>query len=144
MSKATLTDSAELASLLEPIAIKHGYHIGIGGGTINKGGERKDIDVLVYRRRDKKQSGECSLLSVLMNDFRQVNLSFVSDLNSYERWCTKAKWHRATGFILVDFLFPESLAGEYENASDGHNPSDPMCAIQDAFENVTPCRDLNF
>ncbi len=111
---ATITNSVTLATILEPIAVNHGYHVGIGGGTINKEGDRKDIDVIIYRRRDKKQSGACSPLTVLFGAFVSADVVYsdlFSDfLESKERWCTKATWRG----IAVDFLFPESLAGEYQ------------------------------
>lgn len=120
---ATLSDSVELAKLLEPVALTHGYHIGIGGGTVNKEGERKDIDVIVYRRRDRRFAENCSPLTTMFKAFENFGVAFLSDLSddNLERWCTKANWHG----IPVDFLFPESPSGEYRE-EEPPKPVDPL------------------
>lgn len=102
--KATLEKAAELAKLLEPIANNHGYHIGIGGGTINKEGKRKDIDVLVYRRRIEIKGGRVFNMEALFKAFEAVGLTR-KVINSFpEMWCTKCSWQD----IDIDVLYPES------------------------------------
>lgn len=83
---------------------KFGCFIGLTGGCLYEDGERKDVDVLVYRNRQRKidlvglkQTLECNGITI-KND---------------HGFCVKA----AYGAKRVDFLFPD-LGGNYYPKED--------------------------
>lgn len=49
--KWTLEDAVDLCCKIEQIAPQYGCHVALTGGTLYRGGERKDVDILFYRIR---------------------------------------------------------------------------------------------
>lgn len=95
--KATQKDGVELCKKLYPILIKVGIFPSLTGGLLYKDGERKDIDILLYRHRQDVESFEtadlCNLLSMAGVTVKE-----------YFGFVTKAEWN---GFE-VDIFNPES------------------------------------
>jgi hypothetical protein len=50
----TLQQAVELATEVESICPNYGFHVGLTGGCLYKGGERKDCDLVFYRIRQDK------------------------------------------------------------------------------------------
>lgn len=44
----TLEEAVELVRSLEPAAIKHGYHLALGGSVLMAGQSDKDLDLFLY------------------------------------------------------------------------------------------------
>ena len=49
----THAEAVTLCRLVETVAPKYGLHTALTGGTLYKDGERKDCDILMYRRRSE-------------------------------------------------------------------------------------------
>ena len=84
---------ADLYRVLEP----HGYYPALTGGLLYKEGNRKDIDIIIYRNRQKVQGFETVDLSRLL---AEVNLNITASFG----FVTKARWR---GFV-VDIFNPET------------------------------------
>lgn len=114
---ANLFGAKMLVRRMETIAMPLGYHVALGGGCIHQSDERKDIDVILYRRRMNRFDGTCCTLLELFAAWEKGmadddgELVFVRnpdyDLEK-NTWCMKALWHG----IAVDVLYPESEATE--------------------------------
>ena len=83
----------KLYVLLEPL----GYYPALTGGLLYKEGARKDIDILIYRNRQKAQHFETV-------DITEQLSSIGVDITASFGFVTKAKWE---GFI-VDIFNPET------------------------------------
>lgn len=44
----TMDEAVRLIRVLEPMAAKRGFHIGLCGGVLQKGRSEKDVDLLLY------------------------------------------------------------------------------------------------
>lgn len=84
---------AALYEVLEP----EGYYPALTGGLLYKEGNRKDIDIVIYRNRQKIQGFEVVDIANLL---AQVHLNITDSFG----FVTKAEWH---GFI-VDIFNPET------------------------------------
>lgn len=130
--RATLEKAKELAMLLEPLALPFGFHIGLGGGTIHKTGERKDIDILLYRRRVDIKNPEGKFdFEKLFEAFETVGLKRVVINQRPDFWCTKCTWQdgeRMLPFINVDVLYPEAL---HDNEAYGERVADVWKPLPD-------------
>lgn len=51
----TLENSVELIRILQPLAHKHGYHLALAGGILNRGYSDKDLDVVALPRSEMEQ-----------------------------------------------------------------------------------------
>lgn len=104
--KATIEDGIKLCKLLRMILLPHGFYPALTGGLLYKNGERKDIDIVIYRNRQKIKEFEITDLTPLLD---KIGLNIISTYG----FCTKCKWK---GFI-VDVLNPETQSdlpeGEY-------------------------------
>lgn len=86
----------DLCSKLEVIAPDFGGHVALTGGTLYKRGERKDVDILIYRIRQVPEINKQGLL----NAFTQFEgVKILSD----HGWCVKAELNGKD----IDFFFPE-------------------------------------
>ncbi len=54
MTGWNLDTAIPVAQLLEPIAVKHGYHIGLNGSVLYRGSSNNDLDLIVYRHHYPK------------------------------------------------------------------------------------------
>ena len=84
---------AQLYRVLEP----HGYYPALTGGLLYKEGDRKDIDIIIYRNRQKVQSFETVDIADLL---AEVNLNITASFG----FVTKAEWFGN----VVDIFNPET------------------------------------
>lgn len=106
----TQKEALELCVLVESFAPKFGCHVALTGGTLYKGGERKDCDIMLYRIRQWKQIDASGLFEALRSN----------GIDTYKHfgWCHKARYKGRD----VDLFFPEELkdwafdgsAGDYD------------------------------
>ena len=93
--EAAISLCKDLYDVLSP----EGYFVALTGGTLYKEGERKDIDLIIYRHRVNAlfeiNELEPLLEKVGLHDFR------------YFGFVTKCKW----GNTEVDILHPETSSG---------------------------------
>lgn len=97
----TREEAILLCTLLEQVAPSYGCHVGLTGGLLYKSGERKDLDVLLYRIRDTPVDWKG--LYVKFHDF---GIEIESDFG----FCTKANLNGKR----IDFLRPEVEGGDYQ------------------------------
>jgi len=98
---ATIKQAINLCKIIEEIAPKYGCHVALTGGTLYKGGERKDIDILFYRVRQVEKINDDGLFSAL----DKIGVKKVSGFG----WCHKAVWDGHN----IDIFFPEADDGVY-------------------------------
>lgn len=104
---ATLKDAVKLCRLMELITPSFGAHVALTGGSLYKDGERKDIDIILYRIRQVEQIDYDGLFTALS----LVGIVKVSGFG----WCYKLKWLD----FDVDLLSPEELEGpQYPRTDD--------------------------
>lgn len=96
----TQADAIALCIELEAIAPDFGAHIGLTGGLLYKQGERKDVDIIIYRIRQV----EAIDITGLFDAFELLGVRKVSGFG----WCHKATYQGKP----IDFFFPEE-DGEY-------------------------------
>lgn len=97
----TQAEAIQLATKLESIAPEYGAHIALSGGCLYREGPRKDLDIVVYRIRQKTLEKSEFLFALL-----QLGIVVVRDCG----FVVKA---RTSSGRPVDFLFPEDKTGEY-------------------------------
>lgn len=103
MELVTTGKGQELCSLLYQQLKAHGYYPALTGGLLYKEGERKDIDIVIFRNRQAVSSFEMVDIAPMLHKVGLTDLKFFG-------FVTKAKW----GSIEVDLFNPEtSLAEEY-------------------------------
>jgi hypothetical protein len=90
MAYALCTD---LYKVLEP----KGYYPALTGGLLYKEGKRKDIDIIIYRNRQKVSSFETVDIAHLL---AEVNLNITASFG----FVTKAEWFG----MIVDIFNPET------------------------------------
>lgn len=78
---------------LEPI----GYYPALTGGLLYKDGNRKDIDIIIYRNRQKVESFETVDLTLVLSE---VGVTITASFG----FVTKAKWKG----LVVDIFNPET------------------------------------
>lgn len=92
----------ELCKILYDALSPAGIFPALTGGLLYKEGERKDIDIVLYRHRQANKGFECSDKDVL---------KILEDIGFYEIQCfgfvTKSKWKGS----VVDLFNPETLIG---------------------------------
>ncbi len=98
-----LNKAVALCTEIEQFAPDYGAHIGLTGGYIYKLGSRKDLDIVVYRIRNKPEIDVIGFI----NRLNKMGFSFPIFLP--EQFVIKASFNR----FPVDFLFPENKGTEY-------------------------------
>jgi len=93
-------DAIKLCRKLEIIAPEFGAHIALTGGRLYKDGERKDVDIMVYRIRQAPQVDKAGF-------FKKINELFDIDWIDDFGWCNKAKLNG----LDIDFFFPDDTTG---------------------------------
>ena len=99
---ANLEQGVMLCRMLEEIAPSYGCHVALTGGCLYKDGERKDLDIIVYRIRQVEKIDVAGFLKAA----RDMGLKYVSGFG----FCIKADFVGTK----IDFLFPEEQ-GKYTN-----------------------------
>ena len=97
--KHTTEEAVRLATYLEPILAKVGYHCGITGSTLYKGGSNKDIDVIIYPHNPKNRLNDGQLQHVLIDAGFGFS-PYCHDSKRYER-CV---WKGQSSNTNVDFF----------------------------------------
>ena len=101
MSKATLNDALKLCRIIEDIAPDYGAHIALTGGCLYKEGERKDIDLILYRIRQVPKVDWVGLVAALA----KKDIIVIAEFG----FVSKAEW----GIYDIDIMFPEAEDGNY-------------------------------
>lgn len=91
-----LDDALHICTALEMVAPRFNAHVALTGGVLYKDGERKDIDIMFYRVRQKKQVDEPGLLDAI------DKMGF--KLGKRKGWVQKASYQDYS----IDFLFPNT------------------------------------
>ena len=99
----TQQDGVLLCQLLHEKLEPLGYFPALTGGLLYKEGNRKDIDIVIYRHRQKIESFEIIDITKALSE---VGVK----VNGYHGFVTKAEWK---GFI-VDIFNPETNDTENE------------------------------
>jgi hypothetical protein len=99
--KAVLQDGLDLCCELYAVLKPAGYFPALTGGLVYKTGERKDIDIMIYRHRQDIDHFEMPDIFDLLS---KVGLS---DFQCFG-FVTKARWKG----ITVDLFNPETLDGD--------------------------------
>lgn len=95
--QVTNSDGLELCKILYTELSSEGFYPALTGGLLYKSGERKDIDIVIFRNRQLHASFEMKEIEHLL---MKVGLSDFT----YYGFVTKAKWK---GFT-VDLFNPET------------------------------------
>tara|TARA_R110002126_G_scaffold92186_2_gene218951 strand:- start:11098 stop:11484 length:387 start_codon:yes stop_codon:yes gene_type:complete len=77
------------------------YFVALTGGLIFQQGERKDIDIIIYRNRETDKFEMLDIQDILI-EFGFIDIRFYG-------FVTKCKWQ---GYD-VDIMHPEATTGEY-------------------------------
>ena len=107
----------------------YGFHVGLTGGLLYKGGERKDCDLIFYRIRQYplEETNFEDVMSFLMR------LGF--DNFRYFGFCVKCDYKGKP----VDLLFPEPAVahneGGYPIEEEAKHP-DPLIAAMNQIEHI--------
>lgn len=100
-----LLDASDICRDIHAAIVDLDCHVALTGGTLYKDGNRKDVDVLFYRVRQKAHPPRESILAAL----RGIGFIIGKEYN----WCTKSTYKG----IDVDLFFPE-LSPEIAPASE--------------------------
>lgn len=93
----TLNDGIEICKLLYLVLSPHGYYPALTGGMCYKSGERKDIDIVIYRNRQKINKFE---MTDIFTHLEKIGI----EISGHYGFVTKAKWN---GFV-IDLFNPET------------------------------------
>jgi hypothetical protein len=93
----TQAEAVALAREIEAIAPRFGAHVALTGGCLYKDGERKDVDILFYRIRQRKEIDEQGLLAALEDECKIVTHERYGWVQKASRWGKK-----------IDLFFPET------------------------------------
>jgi hypothetical protein len=94
------TEAVRLCRLIEAISPQFGAHVALTGGTLYKDGDRKDLDILFYRIRQRPNIDMEGLWTALA----EIGFKKISGFG----WCYKATYLGGK----VDCFFPESARDE--------------------------------
>jgi hypothetical protein len=100
---------------LEEIAPIYGAHVALTGGCLYKEGERKDVDILLYRIRQFNQIDIEGLFAHLQDS------CYIEKPEGFG-WVYKSSL-KGKG---IDFFFPEEAGGIYERADKSDMPLSPF------------------
>lgn len=107
----SLAEAVELCRIVEDICPKFGCHVALTGGTLYKGGKRKDCDLLFYRIRQVEHID----LDGLWDALARFGIEKVSGFG----WVYKAK----VGIERksLDCFFPEEKAVKTSEVRQPHH-----------------------
>lgn len=113
--KYDLATGSAVATLIEPIVCKYGFHVALTGGCLYGEGGRKDIDLVLYRIRQ-----------VSLEDVKRKQPTMFRELSAKLQMELVADYGFVKKFLLgeipLDVMFPEDIYGEY--------PLDAITAIE--------------
>lgn len=90
-------DGINLCRVMYEKMCKHGYFPALTGGLLYKDGSRKDIDIVIFRHRQKHESFEMSEIGPLLEECGLTDIEYFG-------FVTKAKWKG----VVVDLFNPET------------------------------------
>lgn len=96
----THEEAVHLCRLIESVAPNFGCHTALTGGTLQKDGARKDVDILIYRRR------EC--FEINWDGLRAATSALGITWGTDYGWCKKATFNGKR----IDFFDSEELDGD--------------------------------
>jgi len=102
MNLWTQLDAIKICREIEAICPDFGCHVALTGGLLYKDGDRKDLDVLFYRIRQRQQIDMDGLFEALKS------IQIIKD--SGFGWCYKANHNGKP----IDCFFPEEQNGNYD------------------------------
>ncbi|MEE9223077.1 MAG: hypothetical protein V3V40_06430 [Nitrosomonadaceae bacterium] len=117
---ATLKQAIDLCKAIEEVVPQFGCHVALTGGTLYKEGDRKDIDIILYRIRQVEEIN----LDGLFEALRLIGV----DKKSGFGWCYKAEYYGTK----IDIFFPEEQGGIYvKEVSDNTDLPEPIKIIKE-------------
>lgn len=104
-----LEDAVELCTLIESIAPEFNCHVALTGGCLFAEGERRDIDLVIYRIRQAHY--------IDWNGFKDasVSIGLIFTVGEDYGWCKKAMWRN----FPIDVFDPEDPTGPDDPHSRG-------------------------
>jgi len=111
-------EAISLCCEIEAIAPAFGCHVALTGGTLYKGGLRKDADVLFYRIRQEPMIDKGGLLLAL----EKIGFLLGGDHGFVVKGTINGK--------NIDLFFPETPDGEYP----GRAQSEPLEFVEEPFQ----------
>ena len=90
-----LNKAVKLCSQLYPLLEPLGFYPALTGGSLYKDGDRKDIDIVLYRNRQKMPEIDWDVLSEILKPIIKITVR--------SGFCTKGVWEG----LDVDFSIPE-------------------------------------
>lgn len=91
----------QLCKILHLALEPYGFFIALTGGTLYKEGRRKDIDLILYKKRESMPREHDEVID-LRHVFNSVGVNIIESYG----FCTKARWEG----IDIDILYPESTS----------------------------------
>ena len=105
--KITQTTAIELCRKLEDIAPEFGGHVALTGGCLYKDGERKDVDIMIYRATDEPPFRWADFFDEIK---LMLGITLVHDFG----FCKKARM----GTLTIDFFDPFSVYNGESGTAD--------------------------
>jgi hypothetical protein len=128
--KYNLATAAAVCTVIESVVSKWGHHTALTGGCLYGEGGRKDIDIVIYRRRDlslEDMKANMPKMLKVMQKFCEMKL--VADHGFVKKF--------KMGDIPIDTLWPEEIYGDYplDAIADGdkHSKQNIKTNIADAI-----------
>lgn len=90
-------DGINLCRLMYEKMCQYGYFPALTGGLLYKDGSRKDIDIVIFRHRQKHEDFEMSEIEPLLEECGLTNIEYFG-------FVTKANWNG----VVVDLFNPET------------------------------------
>lgn len=118
--KWTQTQAVALCRPIEGVCPEFGCHVALTGGCLYWDGERKDLDILFYRIRQRPEIDEVGLFAALA----EIGIEKTGGFG----WCHKATFEGRK----IDCFFPEE-DGEYPTEAGSPVPTDKLMEDERPF-----------
>lgn len=105
----TQKEAVEMCVAVEKLAPLYGYHVGLTGGTLYKGGFRKDADLIFYPHLENGE--ENPNREGLFAALEPSGLKWVSESG----WVVKAKWREKP---IDCFFLKRAYEGTYVKVTE--------------------------
>ena len=104
--KYGLAEGSAICTLIEPVVSQYGHHTALTGGCLYGSPGRKDIDIIIYRRRDLDISEMCKKVDAMIRHlYQSYRMRLISDHGFVKKFDLDG--------IPVDCMFPEWVYGDY-------------------------------
>lgn len=105
-------EAIELCRLLYPLMIPYGFFPALTGGALYKSGDRKDVDIILYRHRQMEPDLE-GLGKILF----LAGVTTPTGTRLFEKpakWCVKARYDgKPVDLLMPDYHKAGCVGGEY-------------------------------